>query len=107
MGERGEAEIVCLVATFTYNKRVSRIATIQEHRMILNAVKKKGVGGAANACVERGDLEDSQEAKPAGRHLPRGGGSLARPSHPIHVFKELRFLKSVRQIEVVGKQDYP
>jgi hypothetical protein len=40
MGERGEAEIVCLVATFTYNKRVSRIVTIQEHRMILNAVRK-------------------------------------------------------------------
>ncbi len=42
--ERGDTELVCLVATddeaFTYNKRVSRIATIQEHRMILNAVKK-------------------------------------------------------------------
>lgn len=44
MRERGESEVVCLVATddeaFTYNKRVSRIATIQEHKMILNAIKK-------------------------------------------------------------------
>ncbi|HJQ15851.1 MAG TPA: chromosome partitioning protein ParB, partial [Allosphingosinicella sp.] len=42
--ERGDIETVCLVATedeaFTYNRRVSRIAIIQEHKMILNAVKK-------------------------------------------------------------------
>ncbi|MDQ2877955.1 MAG: ParB N-terminal domain-containing protein, partial [Pseudomonadota bacterium] len=42
--DRGDAEVVCLVATedeaFTYNKRVSRIAIIQEHKMILNAVNK-------------------------------------------------------------------
>src|SRR5687767_6863386 len=42
--ERGDREVVCLVATedeaFTYNRRVSRIAIIQEHRMILNAVNK-------------------------------------------------------------------
>ncbi|WP_174293327.1 ParB N-terminal domain-containing protein, partial [Sphingomonas bacterium] len=35
--ERGETEVVCLIAiddeAFTYNKRISRMATIQEHRM--------------------------------------------------------------------------
>ena len=42
--ERGESEVVCLIAVddeaFTYNKRISRMATIQEHKMILNAIKK-------------------------------------------------------------------
>lgn len=42
--EQGETEVVCLIAledeAFTYNRRISRIAIIQEHRMILNAVKK-------------------------------------------------------------------
>ena len=42
--ERGDTQVVCLIATedeaFTYNRRVSRIAIIQEHRMILNAIKK-------------------------------------------------------------------
>jgi ParB-like chromosome segregation protein Spo0J len=41
---RGEKEVVCLIAfddeAFTYNKRVSRIAIIQEHKMILNAIRK-------------------------------------------------------------------
>ncbi|MEY9634113.1 ParB-like chromosome segregation protein Spo0J [Bradyrhizobium japonicum] len=41
--DRGLFEVECLVATedeaFTYNKRVNRIAIIQEHRMILKAVE--------------------------------------------------------------------
>jgi ParB-like chromosome segregation protein Spo0J len=40
----GETDAVCLVSTddeaFTYNKRVNRIAMIQEHRMILKAVER-------------------------------------------------------------------
>ncbi|MEY9559383.1 hypothetical protein ABIA26_001724 [Sinorhizobium fredii] len=40
----GETEVVCLVATedeaFTYNRCVSRLATIQEHKMILKAIEK-------------------------------------------------------------------
>ncbi|WP_244433178.1 ParB N-terminal domain-containing protein [Bradyrhizobium japonicum] len=41
--ERGQLEIECLISTedeaFTYNKRVNRIAIIQEHRMILKAIE--------------------------------------------------------------------
>jgi ParB-like chromosome segregation protein Spo0J len=40
--ELGETEVTCLVSTddeaFTYNKRVNRIAMIQEHRMIMKAI---------------------------------------------------------------------
>jgi hypothetical protein len=39
---QGAGDVLCLVATddeaFTYNKRISRLAAVQEHRMILNAV---------------------------------------------------------------------
>jgi RepB plasmid partitioning protein/ParB-like nuclease family protein len=42
--DMGETEAVCLVSTddeaFTYNKRVNRLAIIQEHRMILKAVER-------------------------------------------------------------------
>jgi hypothetical protein len=41
----GAKEALCLVATddeaFTYNKRISRLAAVQEHRMILRAIEKK------------------------------------------------------------------
>lgn len=44
MRDRGVAEIACLISTddeaFTYNKRVNRIAIIQEHKMILKAIEK-------------------------------------------------------------------
>jgi len=42
--ERGTQHVVCLVATddeaFTYNKRISRLAAVQEHRMILKAIER-------------------------------------------------------------------
>ena len=42
--EQGVAEVVCLIATedeaFTYNKRVNRLSTIQEHWMIRRAVER-------------------------------------------------------------------
>ena len=42
--ELGIDEVTCLVATddeaFTYNKRVNRLATIQEHKMILKAIDR-------------------------------------------------------------------
>jgi hypothetical protein len=42
--DQGHETATCLVATddeaFTYNKQVSRLAAVQEHRMILNAIEK-------------------------------------------------------------------
>ena len=52
--EMGEENVTCLVATddesFTYNKRISRLATIQEHKMILRAVQR-GVSEARIAAA--------------------------------------------------------
>lgn len=42
--EQGISAVVCLVATddeaFTYNKRINRLAIIQEHKMIMTAIDK-------------------------------------------------------------------
>jgi ParB-like chromosome segregation protein Spo0J len=42
--DQGETEVVCLISiedeAFTYNKRVNRIAIIQEHRMIIKAIER-------------------------------------------------------------------
>lgn len=101
--ERGETEVVCLIAVddeaFTYNKRISRMATIQEHKMILNAVKK----GVSEERLARA-LNVNIASIRAKRNLLIGicpeVAELLRDKHvPIHVFTELRFLKSIRQIE--------
>lgn len=42
--DKGETEVACLISledeAFTYNKRVNRIAIIQEHRMIIKAIER-------------------------------------------------------------------
>ena len=44
LGDRGEIKLPCQISTddeaFTYNKRISRLATIQEHKMILKALER-------------------------------------------------------------------
>jgi hypothetical protein len=105
MRERGEVEIVCLVATddeaFTYNKRISRIATIQEHRMILNAVRK-GVSEERLARALNVDIASIRKKRNLLVGICPEAAELLKDRHvPIHVFTELRFLKSVRQVEVV------
>ena len=101
--DRGETEAVCLVAVddeaFTYNKRISRIATIQEHKMILNAVKK-GVSEERLARALNVNLANIR----AKRNLLVGicpeAAELLRDKHvPLYVFTELRYLKPIRQIE--------
>lgn len=59
--DRGEAEVFCLLATddeaFTYNKRVNRLAPIQEHFMIMRAlergVSEQRIARALNVDVAR------------------------------------------------------
>jgi ParB-like chromosome segregation protein Spo0J len=42
--DMGQTDVICIVSTddeaFTYNKRVNRLAMVQEHRMILKAVER-------------------------------------------------------------------
>jgi len=101
--ERGETEVVCLIAiddeAYTYNKRISRMATIQEHKMILNAVKK-GVSEERLARALNVNIGNIR----AKRNLLVGicpeVAELLRDKHvPLNVFTELRFLKTVRQID--------
>jgi len=101
--ERGTTDVVCLVAlddeAYTYNKRISRMATIQEHKMILNAIKK----GVPEDRLARA-LNVNIASLRAKRNLLVGicpeVAELLRDKHvPVNVFTELRFLKPLRQIE--------
>lgn len=100
--EQGETEVVCFIAledeAFTYNRRVSRIAIIQEHRMILNAVKK-GVSEERLARALNVNIGNIR----AKRNLLTGicpeAVDLLRDKHvPMNVFTELRRMKPMRQI---------
>ncbi|CAN5521023.1 plasmid partitioning protein RepB C-terminal domain-containing protein [soil metagenome] len=100
--ERGETEVVCLIATedeaFTYNRRVSRIAIIQEHKMILNAVKK-GVSEERLARALNVDIASIRKKRNLLVGICAEAADLLRDKFvPLNAFIELRRLKPMRQI---------
>lgn len=99
---RGDAEVVCLIAiedeAFTYNKRVNRIAIIQEHKMILNAVKK-GVSEERLARALNVNISSIRSKRNLLVGICPEAADLLRDKHvPLNAFTELRKLKPMRQI---------
>ena len=99
---QGETEVVCLVATedeaFTYNKRVSRIAIIQEHRMIMKAVKQ-GVSEERLARTLNVNIASIRQKRNLLVGICDEVAELLRDKHvPLNSFAQLRKLKPMRQI---------
>lgn len=102
---QGETHAVCLVATedeaFTYNKRISRIAIIQEHMMILKAIEK-GVSEERLARALNVDIASIRRKRTLLAGICPEVVEMLKDKHvPIHTIGHLRKLKAVRQIEVV------
>lgn len=101
--EIGEKDVICLVSTddeaFTYNKHISRISTIQEHRMILRAIKR----GVSEEKIARAlNLNVANIVKK--RNLldgicPEAIDLLKDKMVASNVFKALKRMKAIRQIE--------
>jgi hypothetical protein len=104
LAKRGEAEVVCLIAiedeAFTYNKRISRLATIQEHKMILKAIEK-GVPEDRLARALNVNIRSIRHKKTLLQGICPETISLLKDKHvPLHTMAELKRLKPMRQIEV-------
>ena len=101
--DRGLSEIECLVSTedeaFTYNKRVNRIAIIQEHRMILKAIEN-GVSEARIAKALNVDVASIRRRRKLLDGICAETAELLKEKHlTLHTFAELRKLSPLRQIE--------
>lgn len=102
--DRGDTDVVCLIAVddeaYTYNKRISRMATIQEHKMVLNAINK-GVPEDRLARALHVNIAQIRTKRNLLVGICPEVVTLLRDKHvPVGTFTELRFLKPVRQIEV-------
>jgi ParB-like chromosome segregation protein Spo0J len=101
--ETGATEVVCLISTddeaFTYNKRVNRLAIVQEHRMILKAIER----GVSEERIARALNVDVGSIKRKRRLLdgicPEAADLLKDKHIAIHAFTELKKLAPMRQIE--------
>jgi hypothetical protein len=102
--ELGVAEVRCLVSTddegFTYNKRVNRLATIQEHFMILKAVDN-GVSEERIAKVLNVNVANIRQRLNMLDGICAEAIETLKSRHVTpEVFKSLRKMKPARQSEV-------
>src|SRR3546814_2524474 len=101
--ERGDKDVVCLVATddeaITYNKRISRMAIVQEHKMILKALEK----GVSEERLARALNVYITTIRDKRRLLDGICDEVAKLLQdrmvPINTFSELKKLRPMRQIE--------
>lgn len=100
----GETEVRCLLArddeAFTYNKRVNRLATIQEHYMIVRALDR-GVSEEKIARALNVDVKSIRRRRSLLDGICPEVVELLkdRSVNPV-TFEVLRKMKPVRQIEV-------
>ena len=99
----GYAHIVCLVATedeaFTYNKHISRLATVQEHRMIMKAIER-GVSERRIAKALNIRIETLRAKTQMLSGICPEAVELLKEKHiPMSTFRTLRRMAPLRQIE--------
>src|SRR5215813_3117619 len=101
--DRGETDVVCLISTddeaFTYNKRVNRIAIVQEHQMILKAIER-GVSEERIAKSLNVDVASIRRKRRLLNGICPEAAELLKDKHvAIPSFSELKKLAPLRQIE--------
>ncbi|MCG7519509.1 plasmid partitioning protein RepB C-terminal domain-containing protein [Ruegeria sp. Ofav3-42] len=101
--DRGAKDALCQISTddeaFTYNKRISRLATIQEHKMILMALKR-GVPEGRLARALNINIKTLQEKKRLLDGIcPEAADLLKDKQVTLTSFRILRKMKPLRQIE--------
>jgi len=106
MKERGDTEVVCLIATedeaFTYNRRINRLATVQEHRMMLLIIDK-GVPEERLARALNVNISNIRLKKRLLDGICDEVVTLFQDRHvPVNTFRELKRLVPMRQIEVAS-----
>lgn len=101
----GKTETLCLVSTddesFTYNRRVSRLSAVQEHKMIVKAIER-GVSQERIAIALDVDVKRIRERQNMLHNIaPEAAEMLKDKMIGIQVFALLRKMKPMAQIEAV------
>jgi len=102
--ELGQTHARCLVANddeaYTYNKRVNRLATIQEHVMIMKAIKN-GLSEERIAKALNVDVANIRQKRELLDGICKEAVEILKNRHIApHVFGLLKRMKAMRQIEV-------
>lgn len=110
----GIGQVECLIATddetYTYNKRINRLVPVQEHNMVVNAIKR----GVPEAQIAEALGLEVTSVRRRARMLdgicPEAVQLLTNAPCPFRVFDVLRQMTSIRQIEaaelMLGQQNF-
>ena len=101
--EMGRDDVTCLISTddeaYTYNKRVNRLAMIQEHRMIVKAVER-GVPEDRIAKALNVDVQNIVRKRRLLEGICPEVADILKDKHiAINTFTELKKMLPLRQIE--------
>ncbi|MBK3745785.1 ParB N-terminal domain-containing protein [Paraburkholderia aspalathi] len=100
----GHTEVECLVSTddegFTYNRQVSRLAPVQEHTMILNAIKQGAPEEMIAEILSINIAGLRRRLRMLHGVCPEASELLKDKNCPITVFEILKKMQPLRQIEV-------
>ncbi len=103
--ELGVEGVACLVATedeaFTYNKRINRLATIQEHKMILKAIERGVPQMRIAKALDINVATIRQKCSLLEGICPEVAELLKDKHCALNTFRSLRQMKPMRQFEVV------
>lgn len=99
----GETTVTCIVSTddeaFTYNKRINRLAIIQEHKMILKAIQR-GVPEERIAKALNVDVYSIGRKRRLLEGICPEVAEILKDKHiAVNTFSELRKMAPLRQIE--------
>src|SRR6516225_1361441 len=102
--ELGETHAPCIVSTddeaYTYNRRINKVPPIQEHMMILKAIKS-GVSEERIAKALNIDVATIRQKRDLLNGICKEAAELLKTKHiASNVFPVLRKMKPMRQIEV-------
>ena len=102
--ELGQTHAPCIVSTddeaYTYNRRVNRVAPIQEHTMILKAIKS-GLSEERIAKVLNVDIAAIRQKRDLLNGICKETAEILKTKHLAPgVFTVLRKMRPMRQIEV-------
>ena len=102
----GETEVTCLISmddeAFTYNKHINRLSTIQEHKMILQAIKRGVPEGKLAKALNIDVSSIARKRDLLNGICPEAVEMLKDKMVAAATFPILRRMQAFRQIEAVA-----
>ena len=110
----GSTAVDCIIATdddtYSYNKRINRLAAVQDHKMIVNAIERGVSAERIGSALDLSPETVRQRFRLLDGICAEAAEILSDKPCPAHIFRILKKMKPIRQIEAAelmeGQRNY-